>query len=227
MSARRLLAAIILLVSCATAALASETITYSYDARGRLVKVSHSGTVNNGASACYAYDQADNRANVTSSTTSDCTPAPPPVSFTISSNGAVTEGAPSVFTVTKTGTASGTLTVNYSTANGTAIGPGDFTATSGTLTFLASDTSKTFSVATIDDTAIESAETFTASLSAPSFGSTLGTPSSATATINDNDGGGGGGGGGCFVDPQTTTPTSSSGTAAGSTTASPQVPPIC
>lgn len=44
---------------------ASETITYSYDAQGRLVAVAHSGTVNNGAQASYAFDNADNRTNVT------------------------------------------------------------------------------------------------------------------------------------------------------------------
>ena len=48
----------------ASAALASETITYSYDAKGRLVKVVHSGTVNNGVQAQYTHDKADNRKNV-------------------------------------------------------------------------------------------------------------------------------------------------------------------
>ena len=46
------------------AALASETITYTYDARGRLVKVERSGTVNNGVKAEYKYDKGDNRTNV-------------------------------------------------------------------------------------------------------------------------------------------------------------------
>lgn len=46
------------------AASASETITYTYDARGRLVKVVHTGTVNNNVQACYKYDKADNRTNV-------------------------------------------------------------------------------------------------------------------------------------------------------------------
>ena len=58
----------ILLVSAiavaAAGALASETITYSYDARGRLVKVERSGTVNNNVTANYSYDKADNRTNV-------------------------------------------------------------------------------------------------------------------------------------------------------------------
>jgi hypothetical protein len=46
------------------AAQATETITYTYDARGRLVKVVHTGTVNNNNQACYKYDKADNRSNV-------------------------------------------------------------------------------------------------------------------------------------------------------------------
>jgi hypothetical protein len=40
---------------------ANETIAYTYDARGRLIKVVHSGSVNNNLQACYKYDKADNR----------------------------------------------------------------------------------------------------------------------------------------------------------------------
>ena len=45
-------------------AAASETVTYTYDAKGRLVKVEHSGSVNNNVVANYSYDHADNRTNV-------------------------------------------------------------------------------------------------------------------------------------------------------------------
>jgi len=45
----------------AVAAAASETITYSYDVRGRLVQVKHSGTVNNNVISNYQFDKADNR----------------------------------------------------------------------------------------------------------------------------------------------------------------------
>jgi YD repeat-containing protein len=48
----------------ASAASATETITYTYDARGRLVKVVHTGTVNTNNQACYKYDKADNRTQV-------------------------------------------------------------------------------------------------------------------------------------------------------------------
>lgn len=52
------------LTGAALAAYATETITYTYDARGRLVKVVRTGTVNNNVSAAYSYDKADNRTNV-------------------------------------------------------------------------------------------------------------------------------------------------------------------
>jgi hypothetical protein len=47
------------------AAIAAETITYTYDAKGRLVKVERSGSVNNNVKAEYKHDKADNRTNVT------------------------------------------------------------------------------------------------------------------------------------------------------------------
>ena len=57
----------------AAAALATETITYTYDARGRLFKVERTGTVNNNVKAEYKYDKADNRTNVNVTS-----PNPPP-----------------------------------------------------------------------------------------------------------------------------------------------------
>ncbi len=52
-------------LAVAAAAYATETITYTYDARGRLISVSHSGTVNNNVVSNYTYDAADNRNQVT------------------------------------------------------------------------------------------------------------------------------------------------------------------
>ena len=57
-------AAIAVIAAASMAANASETVNYSYDARGRLVKVERSGTVNNGVKAEYKYDKGDNRTNV-------------------------------------------------------------------------------------------------------------------------------------------------------------------
>ena len=47
----------------ANAAHATETLTYTYDAKGRVVKVDRSGSVNNGVSTTYTQDKADNRSN--------------------------------------------------------------------------------------------------------------------------------------------------------------------
>ena len=66
---------ILTLVLMPVAAHAAETITYTYDARGRLVAVVHTGTVNNGVSRTYTIDKADNRTNKT--TTGSPNPPPP------------------------------------------------------------------------------------------------------------------------------------------------------
>ena len=54
---------------------AAETITYTYDARGRLKEVQRTGTVNNGVTTTYTVDKADNRTNKT--TTGSPNPPPP------------------------------------------------------------------------------------------------------------------------------------------------------
>jgi hypothetical protein len=56
-------------------AIAAETIAYGYDARGRLVKVERSGSVNNNVVTNYSYDKADNRTAKT--TTGSANPPPP------------------------------------------------------------------------------------------------------------------------------------------------------
>ena len=53
------------LLAIATAGHAAETVTYTYDAKGRLIQVVHSGSVNNGVTTTYSQDKADNRSRVT------------------------------------------------------------------------------------------------------------------------------------------------------------------
>src|SRR5687768_11906034 len=128
-----------------TAVSASETITYTYDARGRLIQVARTGTVNNGVTTSYTIDKADNRTNVSASIG-----APNPPSFSVNDVTA-TEGSDLSFTVTKTGSTSSSFSVNYATANGTAVAGSDYTAASNTLTFTAAQTAKTVNVATTND----------------------------------------------------------------------------
>ena len=56
-------------------AIAAETIAYSYDARGRLVKVERSGSVNNNVVTSYVFDKADHRTS--KATTGSPNPPPP------------------------------------------------------------------------------------------------------------------------------------------------------
>lgn len=69
---RRLL---ILALFLSVPASAAETITYTYDARGRLKLAQRTGTVNNGVTTSYTIDKADNRTNKT--TTGSPNPPPP------------------------------------------------------------------------------------------------------------------------------------------------------
>ncbi len=96
------------------------------------------------------------------------------------------EGSAVAFTVSLSEASSDSVTVAYATSGGTATSGTDFTAASGTLTFAANETSKTVSVVTTDDSDDEENETFTLTLSSPT-NATLG-DSTATGTINDDDG---------------------------------------
>ena len=84
----------------------------------------------------------------------------------------VEEGAGAVldFTVSLDRAGSSTVTVDYSTSDGTATAGQDYTATSGTLRFAAGESSKTVAVAVIDDSHDEGEETLTLRLSNPSGG---------------------------------------------------------
>lgn len=62
-------------LSFAAPAQAAETITYVYDARGRVKQVIRTGTVNNGVTTTYGLDKADNR--TTKTTTGSLNPPPP------------------------------------------------------------------------------------------------------------------------------------------------------
>ena len=159
---------------------AAETITYAYDARGRLVKVSRSGSTNNGVSACYSYDPADNRSNVTVAMPSASAP-----SFAIN-DVSVTEGGSLKFTVTKCGAASTSYSVNFATANGSASSASDYTVNSGTLAFGVSDATKTVTVSTTNDAGVESVETVLVNLSGATGGSTI-SDAQGVGRIIDND----------------------------------------
>ena len=90
------------------------------------------------------------------------------------------------FTVTLSGAGSSSYTVDYASSDGTATAGTDYTAVSGTLTFAAGTTSRTFTVSVTGDTVNEANETLTVTLSNASAGTSIAT-ASATGTITDND----------------------------------------
>ncbi len=71
------------------------------------------------------------------------------------------------FTVSLSQAATGPVSVQYATANGTATAGSDYDAASGTLTFAAGETTKTVQVVVKGDTAVEASETLTVTLSSP------------------------------------------------------------
>ena len=105
-------------------------------------------------------------------------------------------GNVSIF-VLRTGDTSGTASIRYATSDGAGLtncnvfnGIGssrcDYAVSVGTINFAAGEGFKSFSIPIVNDSYAEGTENFTIALSNPS-GGTLGGPSSATVTINDND----------------------------------------
>jgi hypothetical protein len=105
---------------------------------------------------------------------------------------AAPEGSSITITVTRSGNTSGTSTVHYAASGGNAIGgvcsaisSADYASASGTLTFDASETQKTFSIELCSDLSSENpSETFNVALDSPTGGD-LGAASTAAVTIYD------------------------------------------
>ncbi len=102
---------------------------------------------------------------------------------------AATEGDKVEFVVTLSAVSGRDVDVDYATSVATgddAVSDTDFTAASGTLTIAAADSTATgtIEVQTTEDTASESAETFTLTISSPD-NATLTTDTTATGTINN------------------------------------------
>jgi uncharacterized delta-60 repeat protein len=103
------------------------------------------------------------------------------------------------FAIERSGDLNRAASVDYATANGTAVAGSDYSAASGTLTWAAGDSGfKTIEISIINDPDDENDESFTVSLSNPTGGVPLAADSTASVTIVDDDtrGGGGSSGGG-------------------------------
>ncbi|MEN9933686.1 MAG: hypothetical protein RLZZ387_265, partial [Chloroflexota bacterium] len=102
----------------------------------------------------------------------------------------VAEGAGTATITVELSAASGrNVTVSYATQDGTAAAPADYTAIGATtLTFTPGQTSKTISVALVDDSVSETSETVLVNLSGESNATLDSARATHTLTIVDNDG---------------------------------------
>jgi hypothetical protein len=107
--------------------------------------------------------------------------------FSASTYVANENGGAATITVTRSGGADGSVTVRYATTDGTAMAGSDYTATSGTLTFNQGETGKSFSIPITNDSLNEASETVSLTLTQPTGGAALGTQSTATLFIQDDD----------------------------------------
>lgn len=159
----------------------NETVTITLSNPGNGVSLGTPST----ATLIITDDEAGS--STSSSSSSSSSSMGPNVGFGATNYSVNENGATLTVTVVRGGSSSSTATVNYSTANGSGKSGGEYAATSGTLTFAAGETSKTFTVGIFDDNSDDGAKTFTLSLTSPQ-GAVL-TPNlgSATVTINDNE----------------------------------------
>lgn len=89
--------------------------------------------------------------------------------------------------VKRLGGSSGSVTVDYSTADSSATDPSDYTSTSGTATLPSGSVLQTITIPIINDTVTEISEDFSITLSNPGGGAVLGDITSAQVTILDVD----------------------------------------
>src|SRR6185503_13174105 len=79
------------------------------------------------------------------------------------------------------------VTVDYTTVAGSAQAGNDFIAQAGTLTFAEGTTSQTITIPILDDSIVESDESFQVQLSRPGGGTIISGPTNATVMIIDEE----------------------------------------
>jgi hypothetical protein len=115
-------------------------------------------------------------------------PTPGSLRFSVATQSVQEGGGAATVTVQRTGGSSGAVSVHYASADGSAIGGSDYTPVSGTLNWGSGDAAaKSFQVPILDDGDVEGDDTVSLALSAPTGGAALGTPSTQTLTILDDD----------------------------------------
>jgi hypothetical protein len=171
--------------------LPSGTVTFAANSTSQIISVSVNGDTTfepNETFTVNLYNPNNGAALSTATATGTITNDDLP-SINLSPNGqTVVEGLTSPqnlsYTVSLSGSSTQTITVQYSTANGTALAGSDYTTTTGTLTFTPGVTSQTISIPILNDSVNEANETFTLKLTSPT-NAILGGTATVTTTITD------------------------------------------
>ena len=152
------------------------------DSASEDVRIVLPGTTDCGASGAVCTEDGRKLSNAVSATVA----GPPSLSI---ADAKVREAAVASldFTVSLSRAVSETVTVDWATSDGTATAGSDYMAKSGTLTFAAGKTSKTVSVAVLDDSVDEDSETLTVTLSNVSGANVWLADATATGTIENDD----------------------------------------
>jgi hypothetical protein len=108
------------------------------------------------------------------------------IGFTVSSQ-TVSEGVRRVTLTLRRSSVDSAASVRIATASGTAVSKSDYRAVSGRFTFKRQHSTAAISIRIANDRNKEGNETFSIRLSRPSSGWTLGSGSTVTVTIADDD----------------------------------------
>jgi hypothetical protein len=111
----------------------------------------------------------------------------PTIHFSSATYTVAEDAGNATITVVRSGATGNAVSADFATSNGTATAGADYTATSGTISFAAGETSKTVKVPIVKDNLFEGDETVNLKLSNPQGGASLSPPASARLTIVDGD----------------------------------------
>lgn len=160
----------------------NETVTLTLSNPGNGVSVGTPST----ATLIITDDESTGSSSSKSSSSSSSSVAPS-VGFGATNYSVNENGGTVTVTLVRSGSSSSSAAVNYATSNGTGKSGSEYASTSGTMSFAANETTKTFTVGVFDDTSDDGAKTFTLTLTSPTGASLTPNLSTATVTVNDNE----------------------------------------
>ena len=120
-------------------------------------------------------------------TEDDAVPPAGTLQFSGATYSVAENGTSLLVTVTRSGGSFGAVSASYASTDGSATAGSDYSPAIDTVNFADGEISQTFSVGILDDATYEGDEGFTLSLSNATGGASIGTPSSATVTITEDD----------------------------------------